>query len=723
MNKNVILPIVALMILAMVGAASAAEVTTVDKVEIRGNVINMSAAQVDDIEWNCTTFAAFWYDIDDNLMTENLTIPAGTLDGTIGAQDREIDENALIYMTHPEYQTYELYENEGLVVEGDSALLSSGYYLEGWLSEKYVAVNDNADKLAKLLVEFEDDDKKTLATGEAWDLGGGFTLTANQIDLEGEKCWLTLAKDGKELDNEVVSTGAAAPDKNDSVYTYTADIANEDDIPVFSCLVDAVFRGTDTNIVQVMYVFLMDNDVLEIETSDSYGAMEVMTASANQIVLRNDETTLDLDADTIEHIMGNMYFKTADNDGPGEDGALRFYPYVEYTEPGTYEVRGNVINMSAAQVDDIEWNCTTFAAFWYDIDDNLMTENLTIPAGTLDGTIGAQDREIDENALIYMTHPEYQTYELYENEGLVVEGDSALLSSGYYLEGWLSEKYVAVNDNADKLAKLLVEFEDDDKKTLATGEAWDLGGGFTLTANQIDLEGEKCWLTLAKDGKELDNEVVSTGAAAPDKNDSVYTYTADIANEDDIPVFSCLVDAVFRGTDTNIVQVMYVFLMDNDVLEIETSDSYGAMEVMTASANQIVLRNDETTLDLDADTIEHIMGNMYFKTADNDGPGEDGALRFYPYVEYTIGGVAPAEPEETPEEEPEVEPTPAVNVTPAVEGTPGVPAEGEVVPTAEETVPVTEETVPEAEETPKKKVPGFEAVFAIAGLLAIAYLV
>jgi len=332
MNKNVMLPLVALMVLAMVGAASAAD-TVIDKVEIRGNVVNLSTTQAADIEWNCTTFAAFWYDIDDNLMTENLTILENignpTLSGAAGSQDREIDENALVYMTHPEYQEYELYENEGLVVEGDSALLSSGYYLEGWLSEKYVAVNNNADKLAKLLVEFEDDDKKTLATGEAWDLGGGFTLTAQQIDLEGEKCWLTLEKDGKELDSEVVSTGAAAPDKNDSVYTYTADIANEDDIPVFSCYVDAVFRGTDTNIVQVMYVFLMDTDVLEIETSETYGAMEVMTASKTQIVLRNDETTLDLDEDTIEHIMGNMYFRTADNI-PG-DGALRFYPYVEYT--------------------------------------------------------------------------------------------------------------------------------------------------------------------------------------------------------------------------------------------------------------------------------------------------------------------------------------------------------------------------------------------------------
>nr|QNO42347.1 major S-layer protein [Methanosarcinales archaeon ANME-2c ERB4]QNO43115.1 major S-layer protein [Methanosarcinales archaeon ANME-2c ERB4]QNO45237.1 major S-layer protein [Methanosarcinales archaeon ANME-2c ERB4] len=632
MNKRMIV-LIALVVAVFAVPASA------ETLEVRGNVVNLYGAQPSDLVWDATNFGAFWYDLDDDLMTEELTILANTLDGTMGTQDREIDENALIYTTHPELQTYELYENEGLIVEGDSPDLEIGYYLEGWMAEKYVAVNGNADKLAKLLVEFEDDDKKTLSTGESWALGGGFTLTANRIDPEGEKVWLSLAKDGKELDNEVVSTGAATPDKNDSVYTYTVDLAGEDDVPLMSCLVDAVFRGTDTNVVQLMYVFLADDEVIEIDTSDTYGIMEVMTASLSQIVLMNDESTLDLDTGRTEHIMGDMYFKTADNDGAGEDGALRFYPYVECTEPGTYEVRGNVVSLSMLQVADIEWNATTFAAFWYDIDDNLMTEDLTILANTLDGTIGTQDREIDENALIYTTHPAYQAYELYENEGMVVEGGSTELESGYYLEGWMAEKYVAVNGNADKLTKLLVEFEDDDKKILYIGKKWNISGGFALELVDIDdVTGDKATLRLSKNGNPLDTTCIDTGGS---RQDRVYTYTADIGTEKDIPVFSCYVDAVFKG-DVSYVQLMYVFLIDDDVLEIETSDEYGAMEVMTASTSMLVLKNDETTIDLDPGTTEHIMGDMYFKTADDDT-----AIRFYPFVERTIGGEEPTPPPET----------------------------------------------------------------------------
>ena len=474
-----------------------------------------------------------------------------------------------------------------------------------------------------------------------------------------------------------------------------------------------MFRGTDTNIVQLQYVFLMDNDVLEIDSGDEFGIMEA-TAGPNRISLSNQEDTIDLSTDNREHIMGNIYFQTADNGGTGEDKRLRFYPYVEYTEPGTYEVRATVQDYDVGEYQDkLEWNATNFAAFWYDIDENLMTESLTIDAGSID----YDHRTIEEDKLTYSTSPKPQAYELYENGGMQLE-TGVDNRTHYFVEGWLAERYVALNGKADELCKLLVEFEDDDKKTLSTGEAWDLGGGFSLTAQQIDLEGEKCWLTLEKDGKELDSEVISTGAATGgEKNESVYTCTQDIGGEDDVPMFSCHIDAVFRGTDTNIVQLQYVFLMDNDVLEIDSGDEFGIMEA-TASTKFINLSNKEDTVDLSTDNRKHIMGNIYFQTADNGGPGEDDRLRFYPYVEYTIGEGAPGEAEEeveTPVVTPEANVTPTAVVTPAPEPTAAI---------AEETAAAPEETAAAPEEAAtKKKTPGFEAVFAIAGLLAVAYLV
>ncbi|MEA3281358.1 MAG: S-layer protein domain-containing protein [Euryarchaeota archaeon] len=585
-------------------------------VEIRGEVVNLTGTQDKDLVWNAYNFAGFWYDPDDDLEMENLAIMAGALNKL--TDDRTIDEGALAYTTHPMFREYELHENENLTVESDNDGGDTGYWIEGWMADEYVAIDNNASKLCTPRVEFEDDDKKTLATGEEWDLGGGFALTANQIDLEGDKVWFTLKKDGKELDNEIVSTTSTQQDR---VYTYTSDIGGEDDIPVFSCYVDAIFRGTDSNIVQVMYVFLIDNEVMEIKTSNTYGIMEVVTASKSEVHLINKEETLDLDMGSGERIMGNMHFRTADN-----DSAIRFCPMIEYTEPGIYEVRGTVVEPDAADLSsgaDQVWDYSNFAGFWYGLDDDIATETLTI---NMSATSFPSDRVLDEGTVVYETHPAYQEYELHEDLGLTVESDHPDGDCGYFIEGFMADGYVAIDNNANKLCRLLVEFEDDDKKTLATGEECDLGGGFALTANQIDLEHDRVWFSLYKDGKELDNEVVLTSGTQQDR---VYTYTSDIGGEDEIPVFSCYVDAVFRGIESNIVQVMYVFLIDDYVLTIGTGDEFGCMEVVTASSAEIILKNDET-IDLDAGTTERIMGNIHFRTADDD------VLRFYPFVERII---------------------------------------------------------------------------------------
>jgi len=222
----------------------------------------------------------------------------------------------------------------------------------------------------------------------------------------------------------------------------------------------------------------------------------------------------------------------------------------------TLEVRGTVVELDAANhtlIADRVWDYSEFAGFWYDMDDNLQTESLTITATDDWGNptlTFPSDRTLDEGTLVYQTRPVFHEYELHENEadpdrttatamentylggriGLCVESDNAGGDCGYFIEGWMAEEYVAIDGNADKLCKRLVEFEDNDEKTLTSGEEWNLSGGFVLVANLIDLEGEKVWFSLKKNGRELDNEVASIGEGTAQR-DHVYTYTADIGNE------------------------------------------------------------------------------------------------------------------------------------------------------------------------------------------------
>jgi PGF-CTERM protein len=102
------------------------------------------------------------------------------------------------------------------------------------------------------------------------------------------------------------------------------------------------------------------------------------------------------------------------------------------------------------------------------------------------------------------------------------------------------------------------------------------------------------------------------------------------------------------------------------------------------------------------------MGNMKLRVADNST-----ILRFYPFVEYLI---------ESPGGEAETGTTP--NVTRNATTPTKTPAPNVTVTTP----PVGQTGVPPTAGTPaatttKKTEPGFEAIFAIAGLLAVAFLV
>ena len=381
------------------------------------------------------------------------------------------------------------------------------------------------------------------------------------------------------------------------------------------------------------------------------------------------------------------------------------------------EIRGQVINGSLPN-GEFEWNATNFAAFWYDLDDNLETERLILNTGY---TLNAGQREIAEDALTYVTEPEPQTFEACEDLDNVTVEDSEEGTKGeetaYNIVGWMAEKYIGVNGRADVLAKLLVEFEGDDKKTLSTGEEWDLGGGFSLVAQQIDLEGNKVWLQLNKNGKEVDSEVI--GKENADDQDMLYVHVQDdVGGEDDVPIFVAYVDAVFRGTDTNIVQVKYVWLMSDEPIEITTSDSFGDLDVTTANKDKVELSNDDNNITLSADDTISIFGDVKFKVADSD------TLRFYPFAEKTIGEVA----DEVDDDDDEVDTPIDTNVTDDANVTPTdvvspTPDPSPIVSDDDTATDADNATDAESAETEKPGIPGFEAGFAIAGLLAVAYLV
>ena len=317
------------------------------------------------------------------------------------------------------------------------------------------------------------------------------------------------------------------------------------------------------------------------------------------------------------------------------------------------EIRGSVAT------GDIVYGYSDFAGFWYDIDTNQSSETLTIDV---------TGRTAD---ITYLCEPITQAY---ENPVL----------GNYTIIGWQAEKYVVYDGKCDKLVKLLIEWDENDDKTVGVGELLELPENYTLAVREIDLDGGKCYITLYKDGVSLDSEVVADGAT--------YKYFDD----EDVLVCSVKVAQVFRGTESNLVIVEYLYLQSEDILDLDVGDNFGALEV-TSTSGKIKLENDDP-VELDQDSEIELTDNLYFKVADS------GILRYYLAKEvrlvcpesediYVVEYINVSEP--CPEVTPEI-----ITVTEYVNvSTPAEPAE------------------------PKAILPGMEAIFAIAGLLGIAYLI
>ncbi|RZB30882.1 MAG: hypothetical protein AEth_00836 [Candidatus Argoarchaeum ethanivorans] len=554
----------------------------VDKVEIRGDVYDNLTNHKPNVtgkgiaSWNSYNFAGFFYDFDNDFWSETLTVE--------NVSGRSIDENDLVYESKPVNIKYEHKAWGNYTAIGFLA----AKYFAGYTDNGVVEKKDMVSKgyLSKVLID--EDEKHTITIGSTLSLKEGYALKAIDISVKDTLVRFVLLKDGEEVSNsdEIVDKG-----KN---YVYEKKIGNVSDIPIIIVYVETVFHGRETDAAFIHGVFQISENPIKLETGNEYRIMEVMNLS-NGITMKNTETISLYAGDTID-VMGEVRFKVADSD------ELRFYPFIDCS--GYCEIRGMLASGTEAQT----WDPYSFAGLYYDLDQDIKTEKLEIS--------GISGRTIEKGNLTYQTHSTHKYFNVYTYKGLLVNGEA-----NYSVIGWKGEQYAAINEKANKIARIVVEQDNtpSDKKTLTIGETWDIGDGWSLTAQGIDARAtpRQAWLVLSKDGVKLEDEVVADG--------DVVTYQEDLSGESDVPLFVTYVDSVFAGATTDMVQLRYTWAISTDVTIIKSGDKFGKLEVVNATQKKLILDNNYN-FSLDRGSNKHIIGKINFKIADSD------ELRFYPFI-------------------------------------------------------------------------------------------
>jgi S-layer-related duplication domain len=643
--------LVALMVLlALVGTAAAA-----NSLEVRSEVMQYSGAFAAPTI-TAKNWAGFYYSIDDDLATENITL---TKSGT--------NKLNITYDTVPRFQHYDFdgwYNTSAALGDPDDY----GYAVIGFFAEPYVALGKSstssdavalnppsgvkANKLAKLIMD--DDEKYTLKTGAELALGEGYSLIVDQIDVAGNKAYIKLLKDGQEVNSSIVNSNNTSTNPYESsTWILSKDVLGEKSMQVMRIHVKDVFQGTESSLVEIDGIWMTDyQNAIEVKADDKYGKFEATSvgSGALQFIAEN----ISLSEGKIE-IGNGIFIKVQEDFDPTSSTESRFYLYKEYTTPGTYTLRSSIFDYTYATTAGtpqlFNFSYTNFSAFYYDIDDDIFTENLNATVTTAGSPA---NYTIKKGELTYNTQAKATSY-AYDWQW---NDSGTMKDETFYIMGLFGEKYVPLNTvnesghttglKGNKMAKLVID--DDTKYTLKTGATLELGDGYSIIVDQIDVAGNKAYLRFYHDGQEINSSIVNTNNST-----SNWILRNSILGESNVQTFRVHVKDVFQGTQDSLVEIDGLWLMDYlNATEVKSGDKYDALECdgFDSSTNTLYF-NSTADIKMVSDMNKLVANNMYLRTADNTS-----LTNAYFYVNMTIDGEGPEQPPETDVQNPETPETP-----------------------------------------------------------------
>ncbi|WP_287489759.1 S-layer protein domain-containing protein [Methanothrix sp.] len=681
-----------------------------DPVEIRGHVATGTDT------WTAEDFAGFYYDIDDNIKTEEMTM-------TVSEGRKLVEPDGVVYTTKAMEDDFDFDEWGKFYVIGFLADKYFAGYIEDPDSNNDVLCEESDDEnvladeqLLKILID--NDDEMTVTSGTPLTLEEGYELAIQSIDIDGNKVYLELSKDGAVVDSKVISPSKDGATIKDKTYYYYKDIGDSKEVVIVGAHFKNAFRGADQNLATIDGLWQLSDEAQDVSEDTEYDKMTIQTVTDTSIMMNNEDNDITLSNDKDIALMAGVRIKVADPDADEGTDVLRYYPYKQLTEPGTYEIRGNV----ATGTDT--WTADDFAGFYYDIDDNIKTEEMTM-------TVSEGRKLVEPDGVVYTTKAMEDDFDFDEWGKFYVIGFLADKYFAGYIEDPDSNNDVLCEESDDEnvladeqLLKILID--NDDEMTVTSGTPLTLEEGYELAIQSIDIDGNKVYLELSKDGAVVDSKVISPSKDGATIKDKTYYYYKDIGDSKEVVIVGAHFKNAFRGADQNLATIDGLWQLSDEAQDVSEDTEYDKMTIQTVTDTSIMMNNEDNDITLSNDKDIALMAGVRIKVADPDADEGTDVLRYYPYKQVTIEGEEEVAKEETAVVTPVNDTEKVVEEakeTVVEEANKTVEEAKEVVEEAKEEVNETEAHAEETAEAPVNQTPGFGSIFALTGLLAVAYLV
>ncbi len=185
----------------------------------------------------------------------------------------------------------------------------------------------NNEQISKILMD--SDTEQTFTSINSLKLGEGYELAIKSIDINGDKAYLELSKNGMVVDNKVIQFSASNTNIGDQTYYYKADLGDTKEIVQIAVHFKNVFAGHEINTATVDGIFQLSETPTSLKADQHFDMMSISEVNPSTMTIKMDnkdnKITIRKNKDIL--LMGDIYIGVADQDNISAVNPLRYYIY------------------------------------------------------------------------------------------------------------------------------------------------------------------------------------------------------------------------------------------------------------------------------------------------------------------------------------------------------------------------------------------------------------
>jgi S-layer protein (TIGR01567 family) len=527
--------------------------------EIRGNIY---AADDGIIQWNADNFAGFYPGGSEKIQLNisGQQIKTGAAEYRSEVQNHQIEHkawgsySAICFLGHEYFAGYP----EDCLISDPLSLFSQEYNLR--------------------TVLMDSDDSYTIESDQTLPLQEGYNLKLSDAE-DGVR--VSLYKGEKMVDSRIVQ-----PPED---YIYKASIANQN-----TTLIAVAIKGNVKLVPKSHYtvkgIFQVSEETMTIAAGTEYESLTVDFMSENEIRLINPES-LNLSKGQDLDLIDDFFIKTSSIDSSSE----RLYIYKNTTDSSTSEIRGEIASGG------FSWTPQNFAGFYYDVDQDLGSEEITT-------TITDNSNLIEPNGIIYYTTAQKKEFRFKEwghYNAIAFLGDSYI--AGYVEDSLLGQSSEDSNLlSSEKLARILIDSRE--PNIIKDGSKLILEEGLEAGIS-VDKSCSKALIELYDGGELIDMDYVELP--------NTYIYKKMLEGTGEIAVLALHISDQ-NCTPGNSFIVDGIFQISEVPVDVSVDLSFGDLRIASVSTDTITMDNREKTIRLNNKVDALLAGNYYIKAFDSE---------------------------------------------------------------------------------------------------------